>query len=432
MQLLKISLLVFILSITISAQNQQWLYIGDEFPGDSVDQNFTDVYLYSPYGMWWISSGNYPEIYRTTEFGVNWETQNFESIINTINYNELNNGILACSFDGKIFIAVDLFSEWELYDSINVKINDVCITYTTNSYDWTAYICGDSGAVCLLTESGITELNTGLDVNFRKVSSRLIDNVWLCGDSLVYYYDGNSFIEKFSAPVSLSSIYYKYPSHIWTVGQSGYIAYSSDNGENWTVQNNPDVLNRSLNDVFFSQIYNWGIGWAVGNEGLILKTTNFGNTWQIEDDGLTENNLNRIDFCHWADFWGGSFGPGIIVGEHKTVLLNPIVVSVDDENPNAKISGFSLGQNYPNPFNPSTKIKYSIPSVTLRQAQSDILVTLKVYDILGKEIATLVNEEPENMKLSLIRLVIPATSGICRAGFIFISSKLVILLKRRR
>jgi hypothetical protein len=54
---------------------------------------------------------------------------------------------------------------------------------------------------------------------------------------------------------------------------------------------------------------------------------------------------------------------------------------------------FSLYQNYPNPFNPSTKIKYSIPSVTLRQAQSDIMVTLNVYDILGNEIVTLVNEE---------------------------------------
>jgi hypothetical protein len=54
---------------------------------------------------------------------------------------------------------------------------------------------------------------------------------------------------------------------------------------------------------------------------------------------------------------------------------------------------FSLEQNYPNPFNPSTKIKYTIPNVTLRQAQSNILVTLKVYDILGSEVAELVNEE---------------------------------------
>jgi hypothetical protein len=56
-------------------------------------------------------------------------------------------------------------------------------------------------------------------------------------------------------------------------------------------------------------------------------------------------------------------------------------------------SKFSLEQNYPNPFNPTTKIKYSIPSVTLRQAQSDITVTLKVFDVLGNEVATLVNEQ---------------------------------------
>jgi hypothetical protein len=48
---------------------------------------------------------------------------------------------------------------------------------------------------------------------------------------------------------------------------------------------------------------------------------------------------------------------------------------------------FELFQNYPNPFNPSTSIKYSIPK--------SVLVTLKIYDVLGKEITTLVNEKEE-------------------------------------
>ncbi|MCK7526056.1 MAG: T9SS type A sorting domain-containing protein [Ignavibacteriales bacterium] len=53
---------------------------------------------------------------------------------------------------------------------------------------------------------------------------------------------------------------------------------------------------------------------------------------------------------------------------------------------------FSLEQNYPNPFNPSTKIKYSIPNVTLSGVEGSRVI-LKVYDVLGNEVATLVNEE---------------------------------------
>ena len=65
-------------------------------------------------------------------------------------------------------------------------------------------------------------------------------------------------------------------------------------------------------------------------------------------------------------------------------------VSNEDEDFNAH--SFNLEQNYPNPFNPSTKIKFSIPFVIASETKQSQFVTLKVYDVLGSEVATLVNE----------------------------------------
>lgn len=84
-----------------------------------------------------------------------------------------------------------------------------------------------------------------------------------------------------------------------------------------------------------------------------------------------------------------------------------------------------LYQNYPNPFNPSTTIKYSIPKSEL--------VTIKVFDILGKEIATLVNEYKQagtyNYTLSTMNYTL--TSGVyfytMRAGSIVKSGKMTLL-----
>jgi hypothetical protein len=67
---------------------------------------------------------------------------------------------------------------------------------------------------------------------------------------------------------------------------------------------------------------------------------------------------------------------------------NDFVTSINLEDLTFPLEYF-LSQNYPNPFNPTTKIKYSIPAVGTQRAVS---VQLKVYDILGTEIATLVNE----------------------------------------
>jgi hypothetical protein len=56
-------------------------------------------------------------------------------------------------------------------------------------------------------------------------------------------------------------------------------------------------------------------------------------------------------------------------------------------------SDFVLYQNYPNPFNPSTIIKFTVPPVIASEAKQSQMITLKVYDVLGNEVVSLVNEQ---------------------------------------
>jgi hypothetical protein len=73
----------------------------------------------------------------------------------------------------------------------------------------------------------------------------------------------------------------------------------------------------------------------------------------------------------------------------QAIVFDPVGVE-DAENVPIE---FALNQNYPNPFNPSTTIKYQIPSYTvIPSGVEGGNVSLKVYDILGRELATLVNE----------------------------------------
>jgi hypothetical protein len=85
---------------------------------------------------------------------------------------------------------------------------------------------------------------------------------------------------------------------------------------------------------------------------------------------------------------------------------------------------FRLEQNYPNPFNPSTTIKYSVPN--------EQFVTLKVYDILGNEVTTLVNEEKTagNYKIEFNSEILP--SGVYYYTIVtenFVQTKKMIMLK---
>jgi len=125
-------------------------------------------------------------------------------------------------------------------------------------------------------------------------------------------------------------------------------------------------------------------------------------------------------------------------GGIENILLTGIgkdnAVNVEDET--ISPIAFALEQNYPNPFNPYTTIKYTVPNVTLVGVEGS-RVQLKIYDVLGNEVATLVNEEKPagsyEVEFNVGRDSSPAlASGIyfyrLQAGD-FIQTKKMILLK---
>ncbi|MCX6159441.1 MAG: T9SS type A sorting domain-containing protein [Ignavibacteriae bacterium] len=148
---------------------------------------------------------------------------------------------------------------------------------------------------------------------------------------------------------------------------------------------------RTINNI--ESIQNTGTAFAIGNmmdtiNGYIvistIKTTNYGTNWVVKDinqntlvSGLSLIDQNKF-MMSGGDLYSNPYGPAriFISTNGGNVFVNQIGSNVP--------SSYSLGQNYPNPFNPRTAISLCLPVVSF--------VSLKVYDIMGREVQTLVNE----------------------------------------
>ena len=136
---------------------------------------------------------------------------------------------------------------------------------------------------------------------------------------------------------------------------------------------------------------NWTTAAELNNFGFDILRQAQGDEWVaigfISGHGTTTN-------AHSYSFTDETVSDGFFGYQLKQINFDGTfeysnIVEIEMSVPSA----FELEQNYPNPFNPTTRIKYSIPNTTIGIKGRSLIVQLIVYDILGNEVATLVNEE---------------------------------------
>ncbi len=156
----------------------------------------------------------------------------------------------------------------------------------------------------------------------------------------------------------------------WAV-QNTDIAKTTDGGLTWTAKYLTNVFLRAVACTDTSVL------WAAGNGGLLYKSTDGGTAW-TKISSLAGVDLYAI-FARGSNIWYGGMNGAIISN------IAPLTAIEDREYANTNPSRIDLAQNYPNPFNPATTIRFSLTE--------NAVVSLKVFDLLGKEIAVLINAE---------------------------------------
>jgi Secretion system C-terminal sorting domain len=155
-------------------------------------------------------------------------------------------------------------------------------------------------------------------------------------------------------------------------------------------------------------------------DGDTIWTKTYGGLWQEEIADVEETADGGYAAVGYTYSFGAGSNPNIYFIKTDA---NGLISDVEDHNNGNEIR-FELKQNYPNPFNPSTIIQYAVSS---RQ-----FVSLKVFDVLGNEIETLVNEEKPSGTYEVTWYANNLPSGVyfyqLKAGS-FIESKKMILMK---
>jgi len=166
---------------------------------------------------------------------------------------------------------------------------------------------------------------------------------------------------------------------------------------------------------------NWTTATELNNFGFEIQRLTIENVWEkivlIEGFGTTTE-------THNYSYVDANLTPGKYLYRLKQIDFNGQYEYSDVVEVEIIPEQYVLFQNYPNPFNPITKIKYKIPELSF--------ITLKVYDVLGSEVATLVNEEKLIGSYEFVFDGSKLSSGIYFYGLqagSFVETKKMMLLK---
>ncbi|QQS36377.1 MAG: T9SS type A sorting domain-containing protein [Ignavibacteriales bacterium] len=310
-----------------------------------------------------IIVGQNGSIYRSTDYGFTWQqrTSNTTAQLNDVSIISTGTGF-AVGNQGTILKTINTGSTWSVLSSgVNTKLNGV---HTIDSFN--AFIVGDNGLILRTTNSGSNWVIQQSGINSTLNAVLFIDTLrgWIVGNSGIILSTNNS-----GLPVEILSF------NAEATGKGNilfWITATETNNRGFDVEKRIVGSRQYLlgNDDWRS------IGFVEG-KGTTTEAQSYSYIDEKVIAGKYQYRLKQIDF-------DGSY-------EYSNVV--EVEVNL--------ITEFVLEQNYPNPFNPTTKIGFSIPTVTLRQAQSDTRVTLKVFDVLGNEVATLVDEYREAGKYEI-------------------------------
>lgn len=286
----------------------------------------------------------------------------------------IGNNIFAANFADGVFLSSDTGSTWNgVWNLPNGYVGSLAVN-GDNIFAGVSY----GGGICLSTNDGSSWTQIGLnnyDVTIfaiigQNIFARTYDKSFTF--HIVLSTNNGLTWNQIDSRLKTSNIYafVSTANNSLFAGTDQGILISTDNGLNWN--------NTGLNDYHVLTLATKGDNIFAGTlEGGIFLSTNNGSTWIATNSGLINNNISLLSI-------NGSNIFAVVNGDQSIWMrpLSEMITGLKDDQNNLPTS-FSLKQNFPNPFNPNTIIRYD-----LAMAGN---VTLKVFDILGKEVSTLVN-----------------------------------------